>query len=94
MNTKIKLPNSELEEIKSLQNSFQEHIFKLGNLQVEKIELDKIISDFIEKEKALKNEWGSLQKREQLLLNKIVNNYGEGNLNMNDGTFELLSEKK
>ncbi len=94
MNTKIKLPNSELEEIKSLQNSFQEHIFKLGNLQVEKIELDKIISDFIEKEKTLKNEWDSLQKKEQLLLNKIVNNYGEGNLNMNDGTFELLSEKK
>lgn len=84
---KIKLPDNEIAEIKMLQNKFQENIYKLGNLQIEKMELDRLVNDFIEKEKKLKEEWASLQKLEQSLLDKIIKTYGEGNLNMSDGTF-------
>jgi len=87
MNEAIKIEENELAEIKMLQSKFQESIYKLGNLQIEKMELDRLVSDFIEKEKKLKEEWGSLQKMEQSLLDKIVQKYGEGNLNMADGTF-------
>lgn len=86
-NTKIKLPESEIAEIKMLQSKFQESIYKMGSMQVEKMELDRLVTEFIEKEKRLKEEWSSLQKLEQSLLDKIVKTYGEGNLNMNDGTF-------
>lgn len=87
METKIKLPDNEIAEIKMLQTKFQECIYKLGNLQVEKMELDKLVSEFIDNEKKLKEEWGSLQKMEKSLLDKIVQTYGEGSLNMSDGTF-------
>jgi regulator of replication initiation timing len=86
-NTKIKLSENELAEIKMLQNKFQESIYKLGSLQIEKMELDRLVTEFIEKEKKLKEEWSSLQKLDQSLLDKIVQVYGEGNLNMSDGTF-------
>ena len=87
MSQPIKITESELAEIRMLQSKFQESIFKLGNLQVEKMQLDAAVTAFVEKEKQLKEEWTSLQKLEQGLLDKIVKSYGEGNLNMADGTF-------
>lgn len=82
-----KLTDAEFSEIKMLQGKFQESIFKLGNLQVEKMELDRLVTQFVENEKKLKEEWQTLQKLERSLLDKIIEKYGEGNLNMVDGTF-------
>jgi len=87
MSQPIKITESELAEIKMLQSKFQESIFKLGNLQVEKMELDRLVGEFVEKEKSLKEEWANLQKMERSLLDKVVQVYGEGNLNIIDGTF-------
>lgn len=82
-----KISADELSEVKLLQTKFQESIYKLGNLQIEKMELDRLVTDFVEKEKKLKEEWVSLQKLEQSILDKIVQKYGTGNLNPLDGTF-------
>ena len=86
-NEKVKISDVELSEIKMLSGKFNETIIKLGNLQVEKMELDRLVSGFVEKEKRLKEEWISLQKLDQDLLDKIFKKYGEGNLDMSDGTF-------
>lgn len=91
MSQPIKITESELAEIRMLQSKFQESIFKLGNLQIEKMQLDAAVTEFVEKEKRLKEEWTSLQKLEQGLMDKIVKTYGEGNLNMNDGTFNPVA---
>ena len=85
--TPIKITESELAEIRMLQSKFQEGIFKFGNLKVEKLELDKLNANYLEKEKKLEEEWASLQKLEQGLLDKIVQTYGEGNLSLETGTF-------
>lgn len=82
-----KIDDNSLSEIRMFQSKYQESIIKLGNLQVEKMELDRLVSEFVEKEKILKEEWASLQKLERGLLDKIVQTYGEGNLSMTDGTF-------
>lgn len=87
MSQPTKITEAEFSEIKMLQGKFQEMIYKMGNLQVEKMELDRLVTEFVEKEKRLKEEWQSLQKLEQGLLDKIIKTYGEGNLNMADGTF-------
>jgi hypothetical protein len=87
-----KITESELAEVKMLQNKFQESIIKLGNLQIEKMQLDAAVTEFVEKEKKLKEEWTSLQKLEQSLLDKIIKVYGVGNLNVNDGTFTPVKE--
>jgi len=87
MSQPIKITEGELAEIRMLQAKFQDSIIKLGTLGVEKMDLDRLVTEFVEKEKRLKEEWTSLQKLEQGLLDKIIKTYGEGNLNMADGTF-------
>jgi len=85
--TPIKIDEASLSEIKMLQGKFQEITLKLGNLQVEKMELDQMVSNFVEKEKRLKEEWQSLKKLDQSLHDRIVDTYGEGGINMADGMF-------
>jgi predicted transcriptional regulator len=91
MSQQIKIKDAEFSELKMLRQKFEELVFKFGTLQVEKMELDRLVNDFIEKEKKLKEEWISLQKLEEELLGKIASNYGDGNLNVNDGTFTITS---
>lgn len=91
MKNQIKIKEEELVEIRMLHTKFQECIQKLGTLQIEKMELDNLVTSFVEKEKKLKEEWSSLQQLEKSLLDKIVKTYGEGNLNMEDGTFVQTS---
>jgi hypothetical protein len=86
-NENIKISEAELAEVKMLQSKFQAMVFKFGELQIEKMELDRMVSEFVAKEKGLKEGWQNLQKLEQDLIDTIIKKYGEGNLNMNDGTF-------
>jgi len=87
MSEAIKMNENFLAEIKMLQGKYNESIYKMGTLHVEKMELDRMVSEFVEKEKKINDEWSSIQKLEQSLLNKIIQQYGEGNLNLVDGTF-------
>lgn len=85
--TSKKIDDASYSEIKMLQGKFQELIFKFGNLGIEKLELDRLVTEFVAKEKNLRDEWTNLQKLEKSLMDTIVQKYGEGNLNMKDGTF-------
>ena len=87
MSDQKRITDAELAEIKLLQTKFQETILKLGNLQVEKMELDRRVNEFLETEKSLKEAWINLQTMEKGLLDKIIKTYGEINLNIVDGTF-------
>ena len=87
----IKITEQEFSEIRLLQGKFQEQILKMGTLHAEKIELDRAVTAFVEKEKKLKEEWLSLQKLEEGLLDKVIEKYGEGSLNMLNGTFTPVS---
>lgn len=91
MSQTIKISEADLTEIRELQSKFQETIVKLGSLQIEKMQLDAAVNEFVDKEKTLKEEWVSLQQQERKLLDKIIQTYGEGNLNMADGTFTRTS---
>lgn len=83
----IKIKDTEFSELKMLQGKFQETIFKFGTLSVEKIELDKAIAEFIEKDKKLKEEWLNLQKMENDFMDNIAKNYGDGGLDPVSGVF-------
>ncbi len=88
MNTvPIKIKDTEFDEIKSLQSKVQTLHSKFGDIGIEKLQLDALIADFIEREKKVKEDWAAVQKAEQELLDRFVRTYGEGNLNMADGTF-------
>ena len=85
--TSKKIDDASYSEIKMLQGKFQELIFSMGSLQVERIELDRLVTEFVEKEKRLKEEWIAFKKTDERLRDKLVATYGEGSLNMENGTF-------
>jgi hypothetical protein len=85
--TPKKIDDSTWAEIKMLQGKFQELHGQFGNLGIEKMELDRLVTEFVEKEKQLKDEWISLKKLDEGLRDKLVATYGEGSLNMENGTF-------
>ncbi len=87
MNETIKMTNGELNEIRELQEKFEQKVFQFGQLYLKRIQSEQSIKDIGEQETRLKDEWRNLQKLENELIEKFLKKYGEGNLDLNKGVF-------
>lgn len=86
----LKFTDDEINEIRFLQNKFQDKLIKFGQIQLEIIELEDRLTALKNEQLRLKNDYLSLQKTEQELMDKLTNKYGEGSLNLKEGTFTPL----
>jgi hypothetical protein len=86
----LKFTDDEVNEIRFLQNKFQEKLLKFGQIQLETIELEDRLSLLKNEQNRLRTEYISLQRTEQDLMDKLTNKYGEGSLNLKEGTFTPL----
>lgn len=91
MNDVTKFTEEEMQEIALLQNKYQQKIFELGQIKLEEIDLDQTKLALEEKKVTVLNDWKILQKEEEDLLNKLASKYGNGSLNLKDGTFKPVS---
>lgn len=83
----IKFTDDEIKDLKYIQNKFQEKLIKFGQIHLETIELQERL-DLLKKEQdKQKNEYIQLQQTEQELMDKLTKKYGDGSLNLKDGTF-------
>jgi len=87
MSNQIKFSEQELAEIRMLQSKFQEKIFEFGRFRVERMGLLKMVKELEDREAKAEEEFGQLQKMEESLLERLTQKYGEGQLNLQDGTF-------
>ena len=85
--TSKKIDDASFSEIKTLQEKFQELHGRFGNLGIEKMELDRLVNEFVDKEKKIKEERITLKQIDEGLRDKLVATYGEGNLSMDTGMF-------
>lgn len=92
MNEKIKMTEEELTEVRMLQDKFQQKIFQLGQLSLQRLQATTALKRISEQEPKLEEEWINLQKEENDLINQLLNKYGEGSLDLKEGIF--ISEKK
>lgn len=83
----IKFTEQELAEIKMLQSKFQEKIFDFGKFKIERMHLLELVKRLEEREAKSEKEYINLQDMENALLGKLTAKYGEGSLNLEDGTF-------
>jgi len=88
----IKMTDNEITEIKTLQSQFQQKIFQLGQLYLKKLQTESVVKSLHDEELKLGTEWKGLQKKESELIDTLLNKYGEGSLDLNNGIF--VSEKK
>jgi len=82
-----KLDKEHLEEIQSLRNEFATNANNLGSVALEQIAMQRRTEFLNAEQERLYNQFESLRTREQELLEKMRERYGEGQINIADGTF-------
>lgn len=87
MSEPIKFSEEEVKSIVELQDEYQQKIFELGQIRLELIDIDRQKKSLEEKEKEIVNEWEKCLKKENDLVNALSEKYGDGKLNLKDGTF-------
>ena len=82
-----KLDREHLEEIQTLRDTFAKNANTLGNIAIELHLLTRQLETMnVEQDKYL-DQFESLRKQESDLLDKMRERYGEGQINIADGTF-------
>jgi hypothetical protein len=82
-----KLDKEHLDEIMELRDAFAQNSQTLGNIYIEEISLKQRI-DMLDAERSKYiQQFAELQKQEQALLEKMRNRYGDGEINIAQGTF-------
>ena len=87
MSDSIKFTQEELDALKKIQSRFQETVMSFGQLYMDKMTLDEKIKELSQVESNLRTSYIQIQKDEDEWLNSITTKYGEGALNLKDGTF-------
>lgn len=93
MSESIKFTEDEISEIKLLQRKFQEKVFEFGKFRLERMQLLNLVKKLEERESKAEQEYGQLEHMESSLLEKLTKKYGEGSLNLEDGTFIPVEKK-
>jgi predicted transcriptional regulator len=84
---KRKLDKEHVDQLNELQQSYQHVTQALGNLAIEEI-VTQAQLDSIQQEKLhLTQQFKDLQNRETQLINQLKDRYGEGQIDLVDGTF-------
>lgn len=82
-----KLDKEHLDEIQALRDSFAKNSQALGNIYLEEVSLKQRI-DMLDAERAKYiQSFSDLRKQEQDLLDKMRERYGDGEINIAQGTF-------
>lgn len=93
-NTQIRFTEEELLELKNIQTQYQQIIMQFGELNINRLEIETAINNLKTAEDKLKQSYSDLQKKEQSTIDKIILKYGEGSLNLKEGTFVPASKTK
>jgi hypothetical protein len=82
-----KLDKEHLEEIQSLRDQFAKNSAALGNIAIEEHVIERQLEFLKQEKEKLFNAFSNLQEQEQTLLDKMRKRYGDGQINIADGTF-------
>jgi hypothetical protein len=92
MSDVIKFTEQEMQAIAQLQNDYQQHIFSLGQIDLEKTDLEQQLQELLAKRTEVFNNWKKTQQDENNILSTLSQKYGDGSLSLKDGTFKPLSK--
>ncbi|MAK54974.1 MAG: hypothetical protein CML17_03890 [Pusillimonas sp.] len=86
MNSK-KLAKEDIESIKNIQDQFAECTNMLGLLQIDENALNTQLTQVDEKKNEMFNQLNQLRSKEQDLIKNLQEKYGQGQINLQEGTF-------
>jgi len=82
-----KLDKEHLDEIQALRDSFAQNSQLLGNLYIEEFSLQQQLRQIDAQREEQMKRFVDLRKQEEELLEKMRNRYGDGQINIGQGTF-------
>ena len=82
-----KLDKTHLESIQKLQEQFSNNNVTLGNITAQEYLLQQDLNEIQQEKNKYLSELQQLRKQEQELLTDLKNRYGDGQINIEDGTF-------
>lgn len=85
-----KLNTEDLDAITALKSKFQENYSTLGLLSIDEHALTEQLEYVKQKKQTLLNEFSSLRNEEDTLMSKLKDTYGDGEINLVDGTFTAV----
>jgi hypothetical protein len=86
-----KLDKEHLEQIQTLQQGYAENANVLGNIAIERYALQQRLTQIETEEQNKLQEIESLKQQESDLIIKLRERYGEGEINIQDGTFTEIN---
>jgi hypothetical protein len=87
MSDVIKFTDEEMVSIAKLQNDYQQSIYMLGQIDLEKTDLEQQLKDLNTRRNEIFENWKKTQQDENNLLSTLSQKYGDGSLSLKDGTF-------
>lgn len=82
-----KITQEEQEFVQKLQEQYSELTIKLGQINMEKHDLENSLNELKELEKDLLDQYKEARKSEQQFINSLSDKYGDGSLNLETGEF-------
>ena len=89
-----KFTKEEMKKLRSIQQSYFEIQNSFGKIKIAKMNLDKQLEDLNKFEDSLMEKFTSNRKNETEFVDEVTKKYGDGNLNLETGTFTTSSENK
>ena len=82
-----KLDKEHLDQINELRERYAENANVIGNISIEQFSLDRRLTEIAEEKDKRLLETESLKQQESELVIKLRERYGDGEINIDDGTF-------
>jgi hypothetical protein len=82
-----KLDKEHLDEIQALRDKFSETSAMLGNISIERFLLQQRQDRLVNEEQDYHSTFLKLQQQETELIERLRSRYGDGQINIQDGTF-------
>jgi hypothetical protein len=76
--------------IAKLKNDYQQSIYMLGQIDLEKTDLEQQLKDLNTRRNEIFENWKKTQQDENNLLSTLSQKYGDGSLSLKDGTFKPI----
>ena len=80
-----KITPEELENVQKIRSKYQEITVKLGQIQVQRMQITNQIEMLNKAEEDLRKEWGDTQGEEQTSISDLQEKYGKVNINLDSG---------
>ena len=80
-----KITPDELSEVQKVRSKYQEITVKLGQIQVQRMQMSNTLEVLNKNEENLRKDWVKTQEEEQTAIQNLQEKYGKVNINLDSG---------